>query len=56
MITLEVIGRRRTSRIPTVGEWMGYLMRARTGRALILVGWRWLGRHYFARLVPTRRI
>jgi hypothetical protein len=49
MIALEVIGRRRRSRIPTVGEWLGYLMRARAGRALILLGWWWLGWHYFAR-------
>jgi hypothetical protein len=49
LIALEVIGRRRTSRIPTIGEWLGYLMRPRVGRALILLGWWWLGWHYFAR-------
>ncbi len=49
LLVLEVIGRRRTSRVPTLGEWLGYLMRARAGRALILLGWLWLGWHYFAR-------
>lgn len=49
LIMLEIIGRRRTSRVPTLGEWLGYLMRARAGRALILLGWLWLGWHYFAR-------
>lgn len=49
LIALEIIGRRRNSRVPTLGEWLGYLMRARAGRALILLGWLWLGWHYFAR-------
>jgi hypothetical protein len=49
LIALEIIGRRRTTRVPTLGEWLGYLMRARAGRALILLGWLWLGWHYFAR-------
>jgi len=49
LVALEIIGRRRTTRVPTVGEWLGYLMRARAGRALILLGWLWLGWHYFAR-------
>jgi hypothetical protein len=49
LIALEVTGRRPASRIPTVGEWLGYLMRPRAGRALILLGWWWLGWHYFAR-------
>ena len=49
LVALEIIGRRRTTRVPTLGEWLGYLMRARAGRALILLGWLWLGGHYFAR-------
>lgn len=49
LVGLELLGRRRTNRIPTVGEWLGYVMRPRTGRALILLGWLWLGWHYFAR-------
>lgn len=49
LFVLEFIGRRPASRVPTLGEWLGYLMRARAGRAVILVGWLWLGWHYFAR-------
>jgi hypothetical protein len=46
---LEVLARRPGSRIPTIGEWLGYLMRPKIGRVLVLLGWWWLGWHYFAR-------
>jgi membrane protein DedA with SNARE-associated domain len=49
LFTLEYLGRRRTNRIPTVGEWLGFIMRWPVGRVLILLGWLWLGWHYFAR-------
>jgi Family of unknown function (DUF6186) len=49
LFALEVIGRRPTTRVPTLGEWLGYLMRPRAGRVAILLGWLWLGWHYFAR-------
>jgi hypothetical protein len=49
LITLEVLGRRPTNRIPTAGQWLGYVMRPSAGRALILLGWLWLGWHFFAR-------
>jgi Family of unknown function (DUF6186) len=49
MILLELHARRPGSRVPTVGEWLGYLMRPRAGRVLVLLGWWWLGWHYFAR-------
>jgi uncharacterized protein DUF6186 len=49
MFALEFAARRPDSRIPTVGQWLGYLMRPRIGRVLILLGWWWLGWHYFAR-------
>jgi hypothetical protein len=49
LITLEILGRRPGSPIPTVGQWLGFLMRRRVGRLLILTGWLWLGWHYFAR-------
>jgi Family of unknown function (DUF6186) len=49
LVALELLGRRRTNKIPTTGEWLGYIMRPRAGRALILLGWLWLGWHYFAR-------
>jgi len=49
LVVLEIVGRRPGSRIPTLGQWLGYLMRPRAGRLLILLGWLWLGWHYFAR-------
>jgi hypothetical protein len=49
LFVLEYLGRRKDSRIPTLGEWLGFIMRPRAGRFLILLGWLWLGWHYFAR-------
>jgi hypothetical protein len=49
IVVLEILARRPGSRIPPLGEWLGYLMRPKTGRALVLLGWLWLGWHYFAR-------
>ena len=49
LAVLEILGRRPGNRIPTLGQWLGYLMRPRVGRLLILLGWLWLGWHYFAR-------
>ena len=46
---LEFLARRKDSRIPTLGEWLGYVMRPKVGRLLILLGWLWLGWHYFSR-------
>ena len=49
LAVLELLGRRKGSRIPTLGEWLGYVVRSRAGRLLILLGWLWLGWHYFSR-------
>jgi Family of unknown function (DUF6186) len=49
LFTLEFLARRKTTRIPTIGEWLGYIMRSRAGRVLVLLAWLWLGWHYFAR-------
>lgn len=49
LVILEILAHRRGSRIPKIGEWFGYLMRTRTGRLLVLLGWGWLGWHFFAR-------
>ena len=49
LAVLELLGRRKGSRIPTLGEWLGYVMRSRAGRLLILLGWLWFGWHYFSR-------
>jgi uncharacterized protein DUF6186 len=49
LFVLEFLARRKDSRIPTLGEWLGYVMRRKAGRLLILLGWLWLGWHYFSR-------
>jgi hypothetical protein len=49
LVALEVASRRPGSRIPSAGAWLGYAMRPRIGRILVLLGWWWLGWHYFAR-------
>jgi len=49
LIGLELVARRRGSRIPTAGQMFGFLMQTRVTRLLILVLWGWLGWHFFAR-------
>jgi hypothetical protein len=49
LIALEMLGRRKTNNIPRLGEWLGWVMGPRAGRALVPLGWLWLGWHYFAR-------
>jgi hypothetical protein len=49
LVVLEILARRKIGRIPTIGEWLGFVMRRPLGRALMLAGWLWLGWHYFAR-------
>jgi hypothetical protein len=49
LVVLEIIARRPGSRVPVLGEWLGYLMRPKAGRFLLLAGWVWLGWHYFSR-------
>jgi hypothetical protein len=49
LVGLETLARRKIGRIPTLGEWLGFVMRRPAGRAVILAGWLWLGWHYFAR-------
>jgi Family of unknown function (DUF6186) len=49
MAGLELAARRGLARVPTFGQWLGFVMRSRAGRAFVLLGWWWLGWHYFAR-------
>ena len=49
LITLEVVARRRGSRVPTAGQLVGFLMQTRVTRVLVLLLWGWLGWHLFAR-------
>jgi hypothetical protein len=38
LFMLEFLAR-KDSRIPTLGQWLGYVMRSKAGRLLILLGW-----------------
>ena len=49
LFVLEYLGRRPDTRIPALGEWLGYVMRPWAGRVIVLLGWLWLGWHYFSR-------
>ncbi len=46
---LQLISFREGSRIPSFGRVMTRVMRTRTGRVGMAVGWAWLGLHFFAR-------
>lgn len=54
IVTLEVAGRRENSRVPTLAQLCGFVMRYRVGRVplgrVALLGfWWWVGFHFFAR-------
>jgi Family of unknown function (DUF6186) len=49
LIVLELVAHRGSSRVPTAGEVLGFLMQTRITRVLILLLWGWLGWHFFAR-------
>lgn len=51
---VEVLGRREGSRVPTLGQLCGFVMRYRLGpiplgRVALLGFWWWVGFHLFAR-------
>ncbi|GAA4218438.1 DUF6186 family protein [Actinocatenispora rupis] len=51
---LEIVGRREGSRVPTLAQICGFVMRYRVGRIplgrVALLGfWWWVGFHFFAR-------
>jgi hypothetical protein len=49
LLVVESIARRRDSRIPTLGEIIGFVMRRPWGRLGVLYVWWWLGWHFLAR-------
>ncbi|MQA98086.1 MAG: hypothetical protein GEV11_27045 [Streptosporangiales bacterium] len=50
VVVLELLARLRPEvGVPSAGECLGYLMRTRAGRVLVLLGWWWTGWHFFAR-------
>ncbi|MEO6822735.1 MAG: DUF6186 family protein [Candidatus Nanopelagicales bacterium] len=47
-IALVVTSHLPNSMVPTFGSLMSRIMRTRSGRIAVLVGWLWLGMHLFA--------
>jgi len=48
-VVLEVVAKRPASRVASVGDVLGQVMRQRTGRVLVFVLWFWFGWHFIAR-------
>jgi len=48
LVGLEATARRDESR-PTIGDVFSVLVSSNTGRFLVLLGWWWLGWHFFVR-------
>jgi hypothetical protein len=48
-VALELSSRRRGSPVPSFGALLSRVMRTRSGRVGVLVGWAWLGVHFLAR-------
>lgn len=46
---LDLLGRRADSPIPSLGQLCTSLMATRTGRLVAMLGWVWVGWHFFAR-------
>jgi len=48
-VVLEVRARVRRERFASVGDALALLLRSGVARAILLLGWLWLGWHVFAR-------
>jgi hypothetical protein len=48
-VGLELVARRPASRVASVGDVLGHVLRQRTGRVLVFVLWFWFGWHFIAR-------
>ena len=53
LIGTEVTARAKRAGVPTFAQIVTRVMRTRTGRVGVLVGWAWLGLHFFAKLPKT---
>lgn len=49
VLVVELVARRPGSRVPTIGELAGFVMRDRWGRLGVLAVWWWLGFHFLSR-------
>jgi Family of unknown function (DUF6186) len=48
-VVLELTARRDTSRLPSLGDVVSTLSSRRAGRVAVIVGWWWVGWHFFVR-------
>jgi len=55
LIGSEVTARTGRPGVPTFAQVVTRVMRTRTGRVGVLVGWAWLGLHFFAKLPENGR-
>jgi hypothetical protein len=46
---LQLAATRSKAPVPPLGAVLSRVMRTRTGRVGVLVGWAWLGLHFFAK-------
>ncbi len=46
---LQLAATRTRAPVPPLGAVVSRIMRTRTGRVGVLVGWAWLGLHFFAK-------
>ena len=49
LVAVHFYGRKPNTRVPSLGELCGYVIRDRWGRVGLLLGWWWLGWHFLAR-------
>jgi Family of unknown function (DUF6186) len=48
-VALQLCSRRPGSPVPSLGAVLRRVMRTRSGRVGVMVGWAWLGVHFLAR-------
>lgn len=46
LVVLDLLGRRRGARIPTVGRLLGAALRNRPALVLVVLTWWWFGWHF----------
>lgn len=49
LVVLDAIGRRESARWPTIGDVFSVLTATKSGRFAVMLGWWWLGWHFFVR-------
>jgi uncharacterized protein DUF6186 len=49
IVVLQVLAAWTRAPVPSLGDLLTRAMRSRTGRVGMLVGWAWIGLHFFAR-------